>query len=207
MQKSWREDADKLTFIACLPPSRSSSAKDHEDPAIDGGNDDADDKMIGDVNLFLSEATDNEDTNARSGSAVVGELEIMVARKEMQNLGLGTSILLAFLWYIFTHLDSIMLEYAGSIPLSTTGPPTLRCLRVKIDASNERSIRLFERVGFKKFSPTPNYFNELELRFDVSSDNGSILKALGLNEEPRLALYRVPKCVNADFDTGLTTAV
>lgn len=64
MQQSWRNDHDKLTFIACLPAI--------EDIQVDGsvlaGTCDAPDRMIGDVNLFLSPADEDPE-------GCIGELE------------------------------------------------------------------------------------------------------------------------------------
>lgn len=54
MQQSWRNDHDKLTFIACLPLSE-------EVKEVVAGEHDAPQKMIGDVNLFLSRADEDEE--------------------------------------------------------------------------------------------------------------------------------------------------
>jgi hypothetical protein len=52
MQQSWRLDHDKLTFIACIP-----SADEAE--KVVSGREDAPNRMIGDVNLFLSPADED----------------------------------------------------------------------------------------------------------------------------------------------------
>ena len=54
MQQSWRNDHDKLTFIACLPISGDGREVLSKEP-------DAQDRMIGDVNLFLSRADEDEE--------------------------------------------------------------------------------------------------------------------------------------------------
>lgn len=51
MQKSWRTDADKLTFIACTSPPV-------PPPSFDPGIFDSPESMIGDVNLFLNADND-----------------------------------------------------------------------------------------------------------------------------------------------------
>jgi hypothetical protein len=61
MQQSWRNDHDKLTFIACLPLS------DDAEKVV-GGEYDSPDRMIGDVNLFLSRA--DEDAEGCIGEQV-----------------------------------------------------------------------------------------------------------------------------------------
>lgn len=169
-----------MTFIACLPPSKMATGKAIE---IVGGQDDPDENMIGDVNLFLSESDeDGEDILS------VGELEIMVARKDLQNRGIGKEILLTFLWFILGNLEAILLEYSQTL---LGEPRKLKYLRVKINAENTRSIRLFERVGFMRISDTPNYFNELELRLSVMAAQEMVTKKF--EEEPKIASYRLPE--------------
>ncbi|VDD87031.1 unnamed protein product [Enterobius vermicularis] len=63
MQKSWREDEDKCTFILL-------SRK-----LLDGGSDEVS-SMIGDVNIFLADG--------------IAELEIMVAETSFRGQGIGT---------------------------------------------------------------------------------------------------------------------
>ncbi|KAF2198022.1 hypothetical protein GQ43DRAFT_379628 [Delitschia confertaspora ATCC 74209] len=76
MQQSWRQDADKLTFITCLSPpgttttSPTATAKEggvqeiqlqEEGFKLVPGREDAPEAMIGDVNLFLYEDEDDDD--------------------------------------------------------------------------------------------------------------------------------------------------
>jgi RimJ/RimL family protein N-acetyltransferase len=155
MQRSWREDGDKLTFIACLPPLIENAVKgvtplQHDSP----------EKMIGDVNLFLS--SDEEYDSDRSG--VIGELEIMIARRDLQRQGYGRSVLLTFIWYVLENIDGILQEFRGS-ETQPIEPSRLKALRVRIGSKNDRSIRLFESLGFQKTTETPNYFGEWELRW------------------------------------------
>lgn len=190
MQKSWRNDADKLTFIVHtgLGPAdytsqsfagntksnyRSANSTSITPPFT----------MIGDVNLFLY-PVDDEDQDVQDGQTpssptniptstpqpqpVLGELEIMIASKTAQGKGMGKQILLPFLWYILATLDCIMAEY-HSANGSGKERSVLKYLRVKIGHENVRSIRLFESVGFAKVGDgEPNYFGEVELRLDLS---------------------------------------
>uniref|UniRef100_A0A915CBD8 N-acetyltransferase domain-containing protein n=1 Tax=Parascaris univalens TaxID=6257 RepID=A0A915CBD8_PARUN len=77
MQRSWREDDDKCTFIIL---SRS---------LIDEGYDELS-SMIGDVNLFLYET--------------VAELEIMIAEREWRGRGIATECIRLMIRYAFEHL-------------------------------------------------------------------------------------------------------
>lgn len=147
MQKSWRADHDKLTFIACIPVSTA---------AFKAGQSDAPDRMIGDVNLFLSQADEDEE-------GCIGELEIMIAPKEARRQGYGRATILTFLHFIQMHLDDILAEYKSKLNVEKM---RLLQLKVKIGSKNEKSIMLFESIGFVKVEESPNYFGELELTFE-----------------------------------------
>jgi RimJ/RimL family protein N-acetyltransferase len=166
MQKSWRTDADKLTFIVCTPPP---TEREHEH--ITAGREDSPQCMIGDVNLFLN--PNDEDGGADDGKHVqtlIGEIEIMIAERTQQGKGMGREILLVFMWYILRTYTLSMNEYHSSSPNGKTSS-SLTSLRAKIDKENVRSTKLFEGVGFKKVSETPNYFGEIELRWTICADS------------------------------------
>ena len=155
MQKSWRRDTDKLTFIACLPlrPSQEGMVSRKHDTST---------QMVGDVNLFL-ENFDNEDEQG-----VVGEVELMIARKEHQGKGLGKATLLAFLIYVAEHEHELVNEFLseGLATCKVKGQQQMKHLRAKIGQDNVRSIRLFEAFGFRRTDERPNYFGEYELRLE-----------------------------------------
>jgi RimJ/RimL family protein N-acetyltransferase len=155
MQRSWRSDADKLTFIICLPKP------DQDKVVMQGG----DEEMIGDINLFLSESEDDDKDDEEPGlspKSVVGEIELMIAVTSLQRKGYGRVALLTFLSYVLTNWSGIAAEYAAGT--------TLEYLRVRINAANERSIALFASIGFKNISEKANYFGELELRWKPELD-------------------------------------
>lgn len=146
MQESWRRDGDKLTFIVCLPHDEDDQSRDE--------------KMIGDVNLFLSPADDDEDEGS---GTVVGELELMIALPAQQNKGYGRAALVTFMDYVLTHWEEIAREYTARS--GSGAPPALAFLRARINEANGRSIGLFESVGFTRVGEGANYFGEVELRW------------------------------------------
>lgn len=195
MQESWRQDADKLTFIACTSFPTLSSVSELERQEVDA--------MVGDVNLFLSTCDDEEeessdradfqDADRKSLAAapieVVGEIELMVAKTNHQRQGYGRAILLVFLSYILRHQTEILQEYCSSQNFRSTHTsihlPSCRFkyLRVRINESNSRSLALFESIGFTRISEQANYFGELELRRDIKSLDASFSASIGRTPE------------------------
>ncbi|THY43555.1 hypothetical protein D6C99_07048, partial [Aureobasidium pullulans] len=154
MQRSWRQDPDKLTFIACLPPTSPATAS----TTITPKQDDAPSRMIGDINLFLfDDDRDDEEESSTSTTSkqIIGEVELMIALKPHHRKGHGRASLLAFLSYILTNSGAILSEYTQG----TSG--ILNFLRVKINKDNVKSIALFESVGFERTSAEANYFGEV----------------------------------------------
>jgi GNAT superfamily N-acetyltransferase len=170
MQQSWRGDHDKLTFIACVPV-------DGAPEEILAGTDDCPGRMLGDVNLFLSAADDDS-------KGCVGELELMIAHPASRRRGYGRAAILAFLHYIAANLQGILGEYCTSQSIEK---PSLVELRVKVGSKNEKSIKLFESIGFIQSQDGPNYFDELELAFEGSIDDE---KTVGLLQKYGIHGYR-----------------
>jgi len=181
MQDSWRTDTDKLTFIACMSDPLTQSPKTH----LRVGEDDAPHNMIGDINLFLT--PDSEEDDDEEKQAIVGEIEIMIASKAHQGQGLGREILLMFIWYILRSYSDIVSEYHRN---NRNGRSSyIRYLRVKIDHNNLRSVKLFENVGFQKVSDEPNYFGEVELRWEIYPDSMDAVQGR-MDTVPRISVYQ-----------------
>lgn len=189
MQRSWRQDHDKLTFIACLPPSPFPTT-------IVPKKDDTPSAMLGDINLFLFDDDDDEGDNDEAAdeqindkvtASIIGEIELMIAVKSQHRKGHGRATLLAFLHYILTNTAAILDEY-------TKGKQShLRYLRVKINKDNVKSINLFESVGFVRTSAEANYFGEVELRLQVLGNEnvlGVLESVKGWCGRPSVLEYR-----------------
>ncbi|KAJ5156729.1 hypothetical protein N7492_009532 [Penicillium capsulatum] len=168
MQRSWRQDADKLTFIVCRPVIHHGK----EDSSILlSSEDDSSANMIGDINLFLR-VDDGEDGDQLP--QIVGEIELMIAEKVNQRRGFGKAALLTFLRYIVDEKSKILDEFVrGDVdaPMAErlkaaakTSTFEFSCLSVKIGHENLRSLALFESLGFEKVTTEPNFFGEFELR-------------------------------------------
>jgi hypothetical protein len=108
------------------------------------GKDDTSERMLGDVNLFLTPADEDEE-------GCIGELELMIAPTSHRRRGYGRAAILAFLYYIERHIDEILEEYRKGVVGEggkDGGKMKLLMLRVKIGGKNVKSIGLFEGIGF-----------------------------------------------------------
>ncbi|PSN60561.1 hypothetical protein BS50DRAFT_535534 [Corynespora cassiicola Philippines] len=169
MQESWRLDSNKLTFIVCTAPSPPLA----EGATVTPGEQDAAQNMIGDVNLFLypdEDELDQEGGEPYGYQSLAAELEIMIAREDMQGKGLGREILLAFVWYVLKWHNPISREY-HRVNGNGFKESYINYFRVRIGHKNERSVRLFESLGFEKQLDEPNYFGEFELRSRARLDD------------------------------------
>uniref|UniRef100_A0ACB8EL23 N-acetyltransferase 9 n=1 Tax=Sphaerodactylus townsendi TaxID=933632 RepID=A0ACB8EL23_9SAUR len=88
MQCSWREDADKCTFIILDTEKWSKQSATEED------------SMMGDVNLFL---TDSEDPT-------LGEIEVMIAEASYRGRGFGKEATQIMMSYGMTRLGLTIFE-------------------------------------------------------------------------------------------------
>ncbi|KAI0192181.1 acetyltransferase domain-containing protein [Astrocystis sublimbata] len=180
-QQSWRVAHDKLTFIICR--SHDGTWRRHADTGgqvIRAGEDDAPERMVGDVNLFLTALDDGDDENEhvrgdgngvgeQGGNGakvekdqphyVQGEIDIMIAVPEDRGKGLGEAAVRAFLRYLSRNREDIMKEY---MRVEGTKTAKIKRLIAKIHAHNKGSIRLFGNLGFMRVGE-PDYFNEISM--------------------------------------------
>lgn len=194
MQRSWRQDPDKLTFITCRPipePAVPTTARITEKDDYDSL-----DRMLGDINLFLrvdeGDEQPDEEQDAKKNAPmpqIIGEVELMIAEKTNHRKGFGRAALLCFLRYIVEHEVEILTEFVPSTFTTSGQKMKIRekdkswrfsALSAKIGKDNVGSLALFESVGFRRVSEKPNCFGELELLltgFDHSTVNKELEKA------------------------------
>lgn len=190
MQRSWRNDADKLTFIICLPLPDAEGVMSIKADEFDG-----EERMVGDVNLFLF--TNDEDVSEYASPSVstglVGELELMIALPSLRRKGYGRAALSTFVAYILRNWTEIAREYASFIreqaeKAENGDVPNLDYLRVKINEQNTGSIALFQILGFEPQNEgRANYFGEVELRWYSVQENVTVF---GAHQKPRMLEYR-----------------
>ncbi|KAG7095295.1 hypothetical protein E1B28_006063 [Marasmius oreades] len=171
MQRKWRVDEDKLTFIIL--------ARISEVQGVSGQLDPKDDTirnlpMIGDVNLFLSDDLTSITTRGFSDEAdgFTAEAEIMIAEPSYRRRGMAYEAL----QLMFRYATSRRSEYfsATSSPAVTSPsdlefpslptPISPRSLLTRITESNEASIRLFQKLGFE-VTKRVEVFGEVEMRW------------------------------------------
>lgn len=171
-QVSWRTSPDKLTFILCRagPADRAAAV---------AGQDDAPERMVGDINLFLTPWDDadveDETAGAAGGGAatsrgleyVQAEVDVMIAGAADRGRGLGKAAVRTLLCFVARHAEGLLREYAGGSAAAadeTAGasPPALREFVARIQANNAGSLALFTGLGFQKRGGV-NYFGEVEM--------------------------------------------
>jgi RimJ/RimL family protein N-acetyltransferase len=127
-QESWRTDESKLTFLI-RDTSESSSP------------------VCGDVNCFFSDYFyedfhDSDGEGEWNPEGLLGEINLMVARKKSRRKGIAEDALVRFMQYIQTEI------------------PTVKLFVAKIQDTNIASIALFEKLGFHEFKRV-ECFNEV----------------------------------------------
>ncbi|CDO69832.1 hypothetical protein BN946_scf184803.g30 [Trametes cinnabarina] len=135
----WQVDEDKLTFILLSGASLDAAEDDTLTPERLSGL-----PMIGDVNLFLKGAPDEDDFEV--------EVEIMIAEPAYRRRGIAQTAL------------QLLLSYATDPASPSPLPVPKDRLVARIGDKNAPSIRLFEKLGFAITKRVP-VFDEVELRY------------------------------------------
>ncbi|KAJ7073871.1 GNAT domain-containing protein [Mycena amicta] len=181
MQRKWRDDPDKLTFIIL---ARQKNIPEDTLDALNGVLDPQDARvkalrMIGDVNIFLHgspAAEEEEDFHA--------EAEVMIAEQEYRRRGCAREALQLMLGYAtassigdFIYKRPAATEEDSDDPSPLPIPPS--ALLVRISESNTPSIRLFESLGFQ-VTKRVEVFGEVEMRW---GSTGDAMDVHGSNEQ------------------------
>lgn len=127
-QDSWRTDESKLTFLIREVSELNSP-------------------LCGDINCFFSDYFfedfhDFEGEGEWKADGLVGEINVMIARKASRRKGIAEEAIEVFLEYVLKNIKNVRLFVA------------------KIQDSNAPSIALFEKLGFTKFKHV-EFFHEV----------------------------------------------
>ncbi|KAF7966172.1 hypothetical protein HWV62_39746 [Athelia sp. TMB] len=176
MQRKWRLDEDKLTFII-LARNTEESPREHAG-SRNRYSDISNLPMVGDVNLFLKgtppnlkqspriAASQSADPDENEEEDFEGELEIMIAMPyaraidaEFRRKGLAYEALRLLISYATDSEDS-----AANYPKRPPQLPIPRSsLVVRVSQFNTPSIQLFERMGMRIVKRV-EVFQEVEMR-------------------------------------------
>lgn len=132
---------------------------------VRAGVDDAEGRMLGDVNLFIYPDHDDSDSDPdsaleRETARVFGEIDVMIASPPHRNKGYGKAAVQSLLSFLQRNLAGILAEYASFT--GHKGPVQMGRLVAKIKERNEASKVLFGRLGFVAKGGV-NYFGEVEM--------------------------------------------
>ncbi|KAJ0307567.1 hypothetical protein COL516b_004188 [Colletotrichum fioriniae] len=149
--------------------------------AVQAGEVDASERMIGDINFFIypyDNDDDNEDEEGQAAAAAaneglyVGEVDVMVASKEHRGKGIGHAAVTTLLTYVHRNKARILDEYVQreeegkemttKKAAAAAAAAQLKGLMVKIKEGNTASIALFRRLGFVQKGEV-NYFGEIQM--------------------------------------------
>jgi RimJ/RimL family protein N-acetyltransferase len=143
---------------------------------------DTTERMVGDINLFLTPWEDDDDESAVKADHDVdycnAEVDIMIASTADRGRGLGRAAVSAFINFIWKNLDSILAEYRDCQAEASTPERKrlmLKDLVAKINASNQGSIALFKKLGFRQRGDV-NYFGEIEMVLENFGKLGLIVR-------------------------------
>ncbi|XP_058417522.1 alpha/beta-tubulin-N-acetyltransferase 9 isoform X3 [Diceros bicornis minor] len=129
MQHSWREDADKCTFIVLDAEKWQAQTGTTEESC-----------MVGDVNLFLTDP----------GDPSLGEIEVMIAEPSCRGKGFGTEAVLMMLSYGVTRLGLTKFE----AKIGQGNEPSIRMFQ-KLHFEQLAVSTVFQEVTFRLMMSEP----------------------------------------------------
>ncbi|XP_074116807.1 alpha/beta-tubulin-N-acetyltransferase 9 isoform X1 [Sminthopsis crassicaudata] len=129
MQRSWREDADKCTFIV-LDAEKWRAQPDSTEENC----------MVGDVNLFLTDLQD----------PTLGEIEVMIAELGCRHRGLGTEAVLMMMAYGMTTLGLNKFE----AKIGQGNKPSI-CMFKKLHFEQVATNNIFQEVTLRLLVTEP----------------------------------------------------
>jgi RimJ/RimL family protein N-acetyltransferase len=164
MQMSWYQDPKKCTFIVhAAETNQEETTKICEFSIRQNLN-----RMVGDVNLFLSHIEDESEAGLSSSEGLQGtqgEIDIMIAERDFQKKGLGRAATCAMLLFGMKRL----------------GVQRFFC---KINDDNHASLTLFKSLGFLQCNYAECFKQfELELKIPLSDSRLNLLESFGTYEE------------------------
>ena len=164
MQMSWYTDPKKCTFIVhAAETSQEEITKISEFSIRQNLN-----RMVGDVNLFLSHIEEESEAGLSSSEELQGtqgEIDIMIAERDFQKKGLGRAATCAMLLFGMKRL----------------GVQRFFC---KINDDNHASLTLFKSLGFIQCNYAECFKQfELELKIPLSDSQLNLLESFGTYEE------------------------
>ncbi|KAJ8515917.1 hypothetical protein ONZ45_g6715 [Pleurotus djamor] len=175
MQRKWREDEDKLTFIILARPPSVSTGLTTQDPVLYTMT------MIGDVNLFLKGAQSSDGTQNDEEDSFEAEVEIMIAEQDFRRKGLALETLQLMLGYATGSSTGTFPPPSSSTLTSGQTPACLPPLPVpasslvtRISEFNTPSIKLFEKLGFAVTKHVA-VFQEVEMHYQGQAVEESTL--------------------------------
>ncbi|KAH8395903.1 hypothetical protein KR215_010186 [Drosophila sulfurigaster] len=146
MQRSWREDNDKLTFIVLCAETY---ANTNDEIAA----------MVGDTNLFLRYDDDEEE-----GNQYVAEAEIMIAATEARGKGYGREAMLLMFKYAQNHLSVTKFE----AKIDMDNQISLRLFE-NFQFVEVRRVEVFHEVTLER-KVTPHWLTWLDQQVDIRSE-------------------------------------
>lgn len=212
-----------MTFIICQPlDHRQQEQKGPSDDDDDGkgsvlaGIVDTPDRMIGDINLFLSpydnddqgeeeEEHYGDDNTASPHAYYVGEVDIMIANAKDQGKGTGKAAVLAFLGYLSHHVGEILGEYTSSISESASSGPSHNDNNSTINGDgatprHSRDQKAKEEVLTPKPLPIPK-LHSLMAKINQNNERSiALFKSLGFKQDGQVNFFGEVKLVLSEAE-------